>query len=593
MEKENPIDFKYNFQIYWSFLSKYKFLLATIFTVILGVELLRVVDKFIFKKIIDEGTIFVAGELSSEAFVAILIGVAWIFAAATISRSVLGWLQIHLINKLEGGLIYHLKKKFFTHLLYLSHKFHTTHKTGSLIARLSRGAGAIERMTDFMLFNTLGLFLQVLVVGISLVYFEWITALVVVLTGIVFIGYTLIIQQAQNKAAAEENKAEDLEKAHVGDVFTNIESIKHYGKEEFIEGRNDELRSTTIRAMVRHWNYGRWLDSGHNIILGIGTFFLLLFPLLRFLNGNMTIGTLVFVYTVYTNLFGHLYGFVYGIRGFYRSMADFQDLFQYGKIENDIKDKEDAEECLIEKGEIEFRDVSFKYHDRPIFEKFNLKIRKNEKVALVGHSGSGKSTLVKLLYRLYDVDEGKILIDRKDIASFKQNSLRSELSIVPQECILFDDTVYNNILFSRPDAKREEVMDAMKFAQLDKVVADFPKKEQTLVGQRGVKLSGGEKQRVSIARAILANKKILVLDEATSSLDSQTEHEIQKDLARLLKDRTAIIIAHRLSTIMQADKIVVLDKGKIVQIGTHRQLINQRGLYKQLWNLQKGGYLRE
>ena len=200
---------------------------------------------------------------------------------------------------------------------------------------------------------------------------------------------------------------------------------------------------------------------------------------------------------------------------------------------------------------------------------------------------------MKLLYRLYNPDGGEILIDGKNIKSFKQESLRSELSIVPQEGILFDDTIYNNIAFSNPTAKKEEVFNAIKFAQLDKFVMSLPNKENTIVGERGVKLSGGEKQRVSIARAILANKKILVLDEATSSLDSQTEHSIQNDLKKLMKNRTSIIIAHRLSTIMSADRIVVMDKGRIVQLGKHNDLIQQGGIYKKLWSLQKGGYIEE
>ena len=243
--------------------------------------------------------------------------------------------------------------------------------------------------------------------------------------------------------------------------------------------------------------------------------------------------------------------------------------------------------------EIEFKNVSFKYNNKKILDNFNLKIKPGEKVALVGHSGSGKTTLVKLLYRFYDVNTGTILVDGKDVRNIKQESLRSELSIVPQECVLFDDTVYNNILFSNPKASRYEVLNAIKSAQLDKTVRNFPNKEETIVGQRGVKLSGGEKQRVSIARALLANKKVIVLDEATSSLDSQTESEIQKDLEKLLEGRTSIIIAHRLSTIMKADKIIVLEGGKIVQTGSHNTLINKPGLYKKLWNLQKGGYIGE
>ena len=247
----------------------------------------------------------------------------------------------------------------------------------------------------------------------------------------------------------------------------------------------------------------------------------------------------------------------------------------------------------IKSGEIEFKNVFFSYGNKKILDDFSLKIPEDKKIAFVGQSGSGKSTLVRLLYRLYDVNSGEILIDGKDIREFKQESLRGEMSIVPQDCILFDDTIYNNILFSNPSASKSEVMKAIKFAQLDKVIDQLPEKEDTIVGERGVKLSGGEKQRVSIARALLADKKILVLDEATSALDSETEYEIQKSLIDLMKGRTSIIIAHRLSTIMTADKIVVLKGGKIVQQGKHSELIEQPGEYRKLWNLQKGGYLED
>jgi ATP-binding cassette, subfamily B, heavy metal transporter len=280
------------------------------------------------------------------------------------------------------------------------------------------------------------------------------------------------------------------------------------------------------------------------------------------------------------------------MRDFYTVMGDFESLYSYSKIKKEVKDKDDAKPLKIKNPSIEFKNITFMYGKRKIFENFNLKISKNKKVAFVGHSGCGKTTLVKLLYRLYDLNTGKILLDDTDIKQVNQESLREEMSIVPQECVLFDDSIYNNILFSKPNAKKEEVMSAIKFAQLDKIIENFPDKENTLVGERGIKLSGGEKQRVSIARAILADKKILVLDEATSSLDSETEHEIQKDLEKLMKGRTSIIIAHRLSTIMHADMIVVMKKGKIVERGKHVQLIKKNGEYKKLWKLQKGGYIK-
>ncbi|MGH7740339.1 MAG: ATP-binding cassette domain-containing protein, partial [bacterium] len=251
-----------------------------------------------------------------------------------------------------------------------------------------------------------------------------------------------------------------------------------------------------------------------------------------------------------------------------------------------------AKPLRVGKGAIVFKDVTFTYRKKPILSGFNLKVPPHSKVAMVGPSGAGKTTLIRLLYRLYDLEKGFITIDGTDIAAVQQDSLRDSMSMVPQECILFDDTIYNNISFSNPKASRREVFAAIRFAKLGDFIANLPEKENTIVGERGIKLSGGEKQRVSIARALLANKKILVLDEATSSLDSATEHEIKKDLKILTKGRTSIMIAHRLSTIMSADVIVVMDKGKVVQQGSHRELIKKTGMYKKLWNLQKDGYIR-
>ena len=502
------------------------------------------------------------------------------------------FIQLNCINKLESNLIADLKKKFFNHLIGLSYHFYTTHKTGSLISKFIRGGRAMERMTDVLLFNFAPLILQFIVVFASLIYFSLVPALVVFFTIFTFILYSFVIQRLQERSSILANEADDREKANVSDIFTNIDSVKYFGKEGNVGSRFKRLSELTRRAILKNWNYFRWLDSGQSLILSVGIGLLFYFPLVDFLAGKITIGTVVFIYTVFGTLMGPMFGFVHGIREFYRSMADFEVLFQYAKIENEVKDRKNAKELKIKKGEIEFKNIDFNYGKRQLFKNFNLKILKNNKIALVGHSGCGKTTLIKLLYRLYDVNSGSILIDGEDIRDFKKKSLRNEMSIVPQECILFDDTIYNNITFSKPKAKKSEVMRAMRFAQLDNVIKDFPKEERTIVGERGVRLSGGEKQRVSIARAILADKKILVLDEATSSLDSQTEHEIQKDLAKLMVGRTSIIIAHRLSTILGADKIIVMEKGKIVQVGNHRQLIKQKGRYKELWNLQKGGYIK-
>ncbi len=592
-KKKTKADFRYNLNVYWSFLRNYKGLFFLGVFIALLNEVLHLTEKILFKYIVDKGNAYGDKAITIEVFTTILLWIAVVYVGAIVIKAGVKWLSIHLLNRLDGNLIKDVKQHFFNHIMSLSHNFHVTHKTGSLIARIGRGSSAMERMTDFIMFNVFPLLFQLVITSISLLYFDITSAVIVLLTVVLFMLFSLKVQNIQRGLNERLNEIEDVEKAHLSDFMTNIDSIKYYGKESYIKAKYGQLTHDSKQALVRFWNYFRWLDAGQNFILWTGTLFLLYFSIRSYLQGSITLGTVVLIYTAYGGLFGHVYGFMHGVRNYYRAMTDFHDLFQYGKVEQEIKDVPGARALSIRKGSIEFKHVNFKYHFKTLFKDFNLHIAPGEKVALVGHSGSGKTTLVKLLYRLYDVHDGDILLDGESIKQFKQESLRSELSIVPQECILFDDTIYNNILFSNPKATRSEVLQAIKFAQLDKTIRNFPYKENTIVGERGVKLSGGEKQRVSIARAILANKRIIVLDEATSSLDSQTEHDIQRDLKLLLQGRTAIIIAHRLSTIMNADKIVVLDKGEIAQIGTHEELIKKHGLYRRLWNLQKGGYIGE
>ena len=592
--RKKKIEFKSNIKIYLKFLKKYKWMFFWTLIVILVTESLFVIDKFLFKRIVDDGTLFIGGGLPRELFLTTLIIIASIFMGVVVFRAITKGVTLHFVNKLDAAMMFDLKKQYFNHIVGLSHDFHTTHKSGSLISRLTRGSGAIEGMTDCIVYNFAPLIVQIIVVGASLAYFGLIPALIAFGIAIVFIGYSFMIQKIQEPCKLDMNKKEDFERGMMGNIFTNVDSVKYFGKERYVGSLFSKAIGRTSKALVKYWGFFRYFDAGQILILGAGTILLLLNPLMSFLDGEITLGTLVFVYTIYGNIIGPMFGFVWGLRGFYRSMADFQDLFQYGKIKNDIENIPNAEKLKIKVGEVEFKKVFFGYKEgRDLFKNFNLKIKPNEKVALVGSSGCGKTTLVKLLYRFYDVDLGQVLIDEKPIKEVKKESLRSELSIVPQECVLFNDTIYNNIAFSKPGAKKQEVMKAIKFAQLDKIIKSFPKKEKTIVGERGVKLSGGEKQRVSIARAILANRKILVLDEATSALDSETENEIQRDLKKLLEGRTSIIIAHRLSTIMTADRIIVMKNGKILEQGKHEELLRKNGEYKKLWGLQKGGYLKD
>ncbi|MGV8151119.1 MAG: ABC transporter ATP-binding protein [Candidatus Woesearchaeota archaeon] len=591
-EKPRRIDFNYNWRIYLGFLKKYRIIFFILLVIILIVEATYVADRYIFKLLVDNGTEFSAGTMTLPELEHILLLILAFFVGLIVIRAISKWLYHDLITRIETQMIVDLKTHFFNHIINLSHKFHTTHRTGSMISRLTRGSRAIEKMTDVIAFNVAPLIFQLIIVSGAIMMFDLLSGLIVFFTVAIFILYSFIINRLQEPSSIKANDAEDFEKGQIADMFTNIDSIKGFGKEEYIKNKYKKYSEETKAWMIKNWNFYRWTDSGQSIIINIGIFFLIYIPLIKFMNHELSLGTIVFIYTAFLSLTNPLYGFVFGLREYFRVMADFQSLFEYGKISQEVKDAPNAKPLKIKKGIVEFKNVTFNYGTRTIFKNFNLKISQNKKIALVGHSGSGKTTLVKILYRLYDVNEGSILIDGKDIREVHQESLRSEMSNVPQECLLFDDTIYNNILFSRPEATREEVLDAIRFAQLDNIINEFPQKENTIVGERGVKLSGGEKQRVSIARAILANKKILILDEATSSLDSQTERDIQKDLQRLMKGRTSIIIAHRLSTIMSADTIIVLKKGQIAQMGTHKQLIQQKGEYKKLWNLQKGGYLK-
>ncbi|MEK6800651.1 MAG: ABC transporter ATP-binding protein [Nanoarchaeota archaeon] len=592
--KKEKVDIKENFKNYLWFAKKWKWIFLVVIFISLIIECIHIFEKFLIKNIVDNSTEFVAKQMTTEIFISGLLIIAGLYIISSLILKVLGnWIQLRIINSLEASMMLEMKQKFFNHIIHLSHNFHTTHKTGSLISRMNRGNKAIESISDFIVFNISPLLLQMIVASAAIIYFDITSAIIIVMTSLTFIIFGFFMSKVQQRSQYEANVTEDLERGVMADIFMNIDSVKHFGKEELMNNKFQLLGENTRKKMLEFWNFGSWFNAGQSLILGIGTFSLFYFTITKIISGNITVGTLVFIYTVYLGLVGPLFGFVQGMRKFYIALGDLDSLYEYEKITNDIKDEANPEKLKINKGEIEFKNISFRYNKNRVIDKFSLKINPNEKVAFVGHSGCGKTTLVKLLYRLYDVESGQILIDNENIKKFKQESLREELSIVPQECILFDDTIYNNIAFSNPKASKKEVFQAIKFAQLDNFIESLPNKENTIVGERGVKLSGGEKQRVSVARAILANKKVLVLDEATSALDSKTEHEIQKDLEMLMQGRTSIIIAHRLSTIMKADKIVVMEKGRIVQIGKHRELINKKGVYKELWNLQKGGYIKE
>src|SRR5579871_700459 len=585
------IDFSYNFRVYLGFLKKYKWRCFFLAGLIFFITALDPLFNIYFGRVVDAATQYLNNQKTLGEFETLLVPLLGVLLAIPFARALARWQNLSWINRLESRLIADIKRYFFNHILSLSHGFHTSHKTGSLISRLIRGSGAVETMTDVFVFQFIPILFQMALSGVLIAHVTQPVGWVVLATVVSYMGFSYYFVLRQRRPNAMYNNISDVEKANISDVFTNIESIKYFAKERDMEGRFFDISEKTRELQQHFWDQYKVSESGQYFIVGIGTFFLIYFSMGDIKAKTLSMGGFVFVFTQFGTLLQYLSGFVMGIRNMYRAVADFEDLFQYGKVDNEIKDKPGAKTLHLEKGAIEFRNLVFTYRKRPILSGFTLKVPAHKRVAVVGPSGAGKTTLIRLLYRLYDLERGEILLDGQGIREVTQTSLRDSLSMVAQECILFDDTLYNNIAFSNTEAPRQKVFQAMRFAQLEKFIEGLPSKENTIVGERGVKLSGGEKQRVSIARALLADKKILVLDEATSSLDSETEHEIQKGLQGLMKGRTCILIAHRLSTIMSADIIVVLDKGKVAQQGSHRELIRKPGLYRKLWNLQKGGYI--
>lgn len=590
MSRAKKVHFSENLKLFWKIAKpekKYVFLLLFMAFV---VEVLMIGDNLLVKWLVDYGNGFVAGKyLASEVlkiFVYILSG----FFVLVLIRSTLRFFQIHVRNRLMSKVDFNTKNKYFDKVLDLDYEFHTKNKSGELISRLNRGAAGCVSLTELVTQRLFAPFFSLIVVLFSIAYFDIVPALITVAVGLVIILFSWNIFTRQAEVKVKHNNYLDEEKGFVSNIISSFEAVKFFGKEDNVKKKHKSFTGKSKEFFVKFNDYYRSYNILMSFTLGVGTILLLYFSLKSFVSGKITIGTVVFIFTTFGRMIAPIVNLSDSLRSFNESMSDVQALFDYDKINNEVKDFPDAKDIKISKGEIEFRNVSFNYSKRSkmkIFDDLNFKIKENESVAIVGSSGAGKTSLLRLLFRLYDPNKGRILIDGKDLKRFKQESLRDQMSIVPQEPVLFHDSIYNNVKFSRPSAKREEVLESLRLSSAEDFVYSLPKKERTLVGERGIRLSGGEKQRIAIARAILANKKIIVLDEPTSALDLETENKIQKGIRNLLKGRTSIIIAHRLSTIKDVDRIIVLRDGKIIEEGDHYSLLKKKGEYSKLWNLQK------
>ena len=479
--------------------------------------------------------------------------------------------------------------KVFEHLHSLSLRFHLDRQTGGVSRDIERGTRGIGFLLNFTLFNILPTLLEIGLVALILLkkYNAWF-AVITFITLVIYIAFTLIITEWRMIVRRTMNDLDSKANTRAIDSLLNYETVKYFGNEQYEARRYDRSMEHWETAAVRNQTSLAWLNAGQSTIIAIGITILMLFAADQVAKGEMTVGDLVLVNVFMIQLYMplHFLGFVY--REIRHALADMEKMFSLLHEHREVADASDAVALQVGSAAVQFEQVSFAYAaDRQILFDVSFAIPAGHTVAVVGSSGAGKSTLSRLLFRFYDVQQGRILINGQDIRKVTQSSLRAAIGIVPQDTVLFNDTIYYNIAYGRPDATREEIMAAAQTAHIHDFIVSLPQGYDSMVGERGLKLSGGEKQRVAIARAILKNPAILIFDEATSALDSKSEKAIQSELRAIAQNRTTLVIAHRLSTVVDADQILVMDKGTIVERGTHRELLAQNQLYAQMWNLQK------
>lgn len=550
---------------------------------LVSAKLANVMVPILLKDIFDS--------LDSTQTLAVAIPVALIagYGLARLMAAAFGELRDAAFAKVGQHAVRSAALSTFRHLHRLSLKFHLDRQTGGLSRIIERGTKGIEFLLTFMLFNVLPTLLEIgLVCAILLDRYAPSFALVTLVSVVAYIAFTMIVTEWRIKFRREMNRTDERAHTRAIDSLLNYETVKYFNNEDHEARRFDRSLERYEVAAVRSKVTLSFLNIGQGFIIGLGVVAIMLLAADGVVSGELTLGDLVLVNAFMLQLYQPLnfLGFVY--REIKQSLVDMERMFDLLKVNADVTDEPEAPALAVPEGEIRFENVTFSYRpDRTILNDISFTVPAGKTVAIVGPSGAGKSTIARLLYRFYDVNEGAILIDGQDIRSVQQSSVRQAIGIVPQDTVLFNDTVLYNIDYAAPGADEAHIHDAARSAKIHDFIESLPDRYQTTVGERGLKLSGGEKQRVAIARVILKAPPILIFDEATSALDTHTEKDIQASLKEVSKGQSTLVIAHRLSTIVDADQIIVLSDGQIAERGTHAELLDAQGLYAKMWARQQ------
>ncbi|MDL2404490.1 ABC transporter ATP-binding protein/permease [Rhizobium calliandrae] len=560
---------------------------ATVYLLISKFFLLLV--PYFFKWSVDA----LNGKLDMQGILpAFMVGAIALIVATNVTRLIqlgLNQLRDSLFASVGQYAVRQLAYRTFVHMHELSLRFHLERKTGGLSRIIERGTKGIETIVRFTILNTLPTFIEFLLTAIIFwrgYGFSYLA--VTAVTVWLYIWFTVRASDWRISIRRSMNESDTDANTKAIDSLLNFETVKYFGNEEMEARRFDQSMSRYEKAATDVWTSLGWLNFGQGLIFGLGTTVMLVISGWSVLNGHQTVGDFVFINAMLLQLSVPLnfIGFVY--REIRQGLTDIEEMFDLLEVKPEVTDAPDAKELAIDHGAISFEDVHFAYDSaRPILKGISFEVPAGKTVAVVGPSGAGKSTLSRLLYRFYDVQSGTITIDGQDLRKVTQKSLRKVIGMVPQDTVLFNDTIAYNIRYGRPGASEAEVTTAAEIAQIGDFIRHLPEGFDTKVGERGLKLSGGEKQRVAIARTVLKAPPVLILDEATSALDTTTEREIQAALDIVSKNRTTLVIAHRLSTVIGADEIIVLKSGEIAERGTHAALLEQNGLYASMWNRQR------